>query len=198
MRFTFGPGCGKRGAPFPPPFPGMFTGWGPGSGGGWGGEWEGEPRRRRQFGSSDLRLLLLKLIADQPRHGYDLIRAIEEITHGSYTPSPGVVYPTLTLLEEMGQIAETASEGSRKAYAATPDGLALLEEKKDEVERLMERLSGMGEGRRKADRGPIGRAVRNLLTALWNRVMQQGAGEAQLHEIAAILDEAAQKIERLK
>ena len=86
-------------------------GWG---GGGWeGGDWSAEFGRgrggrgkRRMFESGELRLVLLKLIADQPRHGYDLIRAIEELTHGSYAPSPGVVYPTLTMLQDMGLIQE--------------------------------------------------------------------------------------------
>ena len=63
-------------------------------------------RRARMFDGSELRLMLLKLIADTPRHGYDLIRAIEALTAGAYAPSPGVVYPTLTLLDEMGLIEE--------------------------------------------------------------------------------------------
>ena len=79
-------------------------------------------RGRRVFDAAELRLVLLKLLADQPRHGYDLIRAIEEMTAGAYSPSPGVVYPTLTLLAEMGHTAEDASEGSRKTYAVTPEG----------------------------------------------------------------------------
>src|SRR5689334_24509070 len=99
---------------------------------GWGGR-RGR-RTRRMFESGELRLVLLKLIADEPRHGYDLIRAIEELTHGAYAPSPGVVYPTLTLLEDMGHIAETQSGGSRKAYAATPEGKIHLEEKKEEID----------------------------------------------------------------
>jgi DNA-binding PadR family transcriptional regulator len=174
-------------------------GWGRGWGGdGGGSRWGGEGRRRRQVDSAQLRLVLLKLIADAPRHGYDLIRAIEEITHGSYAPSPGVVYPTLTMLQDMGLIQETDSPGSRKIYAATDEGRTHLEENADEVERLMERLSGLGEHRRKAGGGPTGRAVSNLLAALWNRVTSDDADEERLHEIAAILDEAAQKIERLK
>ena len=76
----------------------------------------------------------LKLIADQPRHGYDLIQSIEEMTDGSYAPSPGVVYPTLTMLEDMGLIEEQATEGSRKAYAATAEGQAHLDERPEEVE----------------------------------------------------------------
>ena len=65
--------------------------------------------RRRVFDSGELQLVLLKLIADQPRHGYELIRAIEELTGGAYVPSPGVIYPTLTLLQDMGRIEEATA-----------------------------------------------------------------------------------------
>src|SRR4051812_19560229 len=155
-------------------------------------------RARRMFEGGELRLVLLKLIADQPRHGYDLIRAIEELTHGSYAPSPGVVYPTLTLLQDMGLIEEAADEGARKPFAITAEGQAHLAEKADEVEALIDRLTGAGEGKRRAGGRPIQRAVGNLLSALWHRVTAEDMGEERLHEIAAILDEAAQKIERLK
>jgi DNA-binding PadR family transcriptional regulator len=142
--------------------------------------------------------VLLKLIADQPRHGYDLIRAIEELTHGSYAPSPGVVYPTLTMLQDMGLIQEAAADGARKAFAVTPEGQAHLAERSEEVEALFERLTGAGEGKRRAGGRPIQRAVGNLLSALWHRVTADDSNEERLHEIAAILDEAAQRIERLK
>ena len=81
-----------------------------------------------------------KLIADEPRHGYDLIRAIEELTGGDYAPSPGVIYPTLTMLTDMGLIEEQAAEGSRKAFAVTKEGKAHLKENAEEVEALFERL----------------------------------------------------------
>jgi DNA-binding PadR family transcriptional regulator len=149
------------------------------------------------FDSGELRLVLLKLIADQPRHGYDLIRAIEELTHGSYAPSPGVVYPTLTMLQDMGLIQEAAAEGTRKAFSVTAEGEAHLAERGEEVEALFERLTGAGEGKRRAGGKPIQRAVANLLSALWHRVTADDTSEERLHEIAAILDEAAQKIERL-
>ena len=166
--------------------------------GGWGGR-RGR-RARRMFESGELRLVLLKLIADEPRHGYDLIRAIEEMTHGAYAPSPGVVYPTLTMLQDMGLIEEApeGAEAPRKAFAATDEGRAHLDEKADEVEALIARLEDLGGDRRKAGGPPIRRAVGNLLSALWHRVTRDDADEATLHEIAAILDEAAQKIERLK
>ncbi|MBA2467593.1 MAG: PadR family transcriptional regulator, partial [Sphingomonas sp.] len=121
---------------------------------GWPGDWSpfdfgegpsggGRGRRsgrQRMFGSGELRLVLLKLIADEPRHGYDLIRAIEELTFGDYAPSPGVIYPTLTLLQDMGLIEEAPAEGPRKPFQVTEDGRKHLDEKASEVEALFERL----------------------------------------------------------
>jgi DNA-binding PadR family transcriptional regulator len=169
-------------------------------GGDWGHDWGGRHGRgrRRMFESGELRLVLLKLIADQPRHGYDLMRAIEELSGGSYGPSPGVVYPTLTLLQDMGFIEEAEGTGSRKAFAVTEEGKAHLEEKADEVEALFDRLRQAGEKERKAGGAPISRAVGNLLSALWHRVARDDVTEERLHEIAAVLDDAAQRIERLK
>ena len=150
------------------------------------------------FEAGELRLVLLKLIADEPRHGYDLIRAIEDLTGGEYAPSPGIVYPTLTLLQDMGHIAEAPGEGARKPFQVTDEGRAHLEERKEEVEALFERLTDLKP--RDSDKaGPaIGRAVKNLMTALSHRVGRDGLNEDLLHEIAAILDEAAQRIERVK
>ena len=166
---------------------------------GWrGGRGRGGPRsRRRMFGSGELRLVLLKLIADEPRHGYDLIRAIEEMTHGDYAPSPGVIYPTLTMLQDMGLIEEQASEGARKKFAVTEDGRKHLEENAEEVEALMERLEESGETRRRGSSPHLGRAVGNLMQALRNRVAHEGWDETLVHEITEILDEAARRIERL-
>jgi DNA-binding PadR family transcriptional regulator len=161
-----------------------------------GGFEDGETGRRRGrvFDAAELRLVLLKLLADQPRHGYDLIRAIEELTGGAYSPSPGVVYPTLTLLAEMGHIAENASEGSRKTFSVTPEGLAFLETRKHEVEALIARLTELAGERARFDRMPIKRAMMNLRAALMHKL---GDDAGKLHDITAILDEAAQKIERL-
>jgi DNA-binding PadR family transcriptional regulator len=140
----------------------------------------------------------LKLIADEPRHGYELIKAIEEMTDGDYAPSPGIVYPTLTMLEDMGLIAEKKSKDAKKVYEATSDGREHLEENEDEVEELIERLEGHGRRRAKGNRPEIGRAIGNLMTALRNRVAHEGWNEELLHEVIDILDEAAQRIERLK
>jgi DNA-binding PadR family transcriptional regulator len=163
---------------------------------GWGGQ-RGR-NRKRMFESGQLRLVLLKLIADEPRHGYDLIRAIEELTGGEYAPSPGVVYPTLTLLQDMGFIEEAAVEGARKPFQVTEEGRAHLEEKSEEVEELFDRLSGLAPNRSHSAGPAIGRAVKNLMNALSHRVSRDGFDEDLLHDIAAILDEAAQRIERVK
>src|SRR5690349_24222152 len=201
-------GCGPRGR-IEIALPGALMAMGPRSGGwgpfhfefddsGWSGRRGRGRRSRRMFESGELRLVLLKLIADEPRHGYDLIRAIEELTGGEYAPSPGVVYPTLTLLQDMGLIEEAPGEGPRKSYQVTGEGLAHLEERSEEVEGLFERLRDLAP-RESQSAGPaIGRAVKNLMTALRNRVSRDGFDDDLLYEIAAILDEAAQRIERVK
>jgi DNA-binding PadR family transcriptional regulator len=173
---------------------GRHHGWG-----GWseGGEEGRGGRRRRVFDSGELKLVLLKLISDQPRHGYELIRAIEELTGGFYVPSPGVVYPTLTLLQDMDQIEEAQSDNARKPFAIRPEGSKQLAEKKDEVAALFARLAEFAEARERADGGPIRRAMGNLRAVLINRLERGEAKGETLHEIAAILDEAARKIERL-
>jgi DNA-binding PadR family transcriptional regulator len=155
-------------------------------------------RRGRMFESGELRLVLLKLIADEPRHGYDLIRAIEELTGGDYAPSPGVIYPTLTLLQDMGLIVEAQGEGARKPFEVTQDGRNHLAENADEVEALFDRLQEAETSRRRSHRPEMGRAVGNLMAALKNRVAHEGWNETLLNEVVDILDEAAQRIERLK
>jgi DNA-binding PadR family transcriptional regulator len=177
FHFEFGDGRGDRG----------FRGGGGGRG----------PRGRRMFVSGELRLVLLKLIADEPRHGYDLIRAIEELTGGDYAPSPGVVYPTLTMLQDIGLIEEQAAEGSRRLFAVTDAGRKDLADQEAVVEALFRRMEDAAPSR-EPGHPPIGRAIGNLMTALRHRVSHDGFDDALVHEITEILDDAAQRIERLK
>jgi DNA-binding PadR family transcriptional regulator len=149
------------------------------------------------FDSGQLRLVLLKLLADEPRHGYDLIRAVEELTGGAYAPSPGTVYPTLTMLEEMGQIEAGEAEGGRKAYSVTDAGQAFLAEREEDIARLFERLEHHGERRNRAERAPIRRSMQGLHSALWASVSGSELSDERVHAIAEILDEATRKIERL-
>ncbi len=154
-------------------------------------------RSRRMFDGGELRLVLLKLIADEPRHGYDLIREIESLTGGAYAPSPGVVYPTLTMLDDMGLIEAAASEGAKKAFQVTDAGKAELEANAEAVEALIAKLAALGEERSKTDARSIRRAMGNLREVLVDRLNTGEVDEATLHQIVALIDEAAQKIERL-
>ena len=153
--------------------------------------------RRRVFDSAELRLVLLKLIADQPRHGYELIRAIEELTGGSYVPSPGMVYPTLTMLDEMGHVEEAKAEGTRKAFAATAAGISHLAERKEEIDTLFARLAKLASEQERTDAAPVRRAMGNLRAVLIHRLGREGVGLQTVHDAVAIIDEAAQRIERL-
>ena len=154
-------------------------------------------RRRRVFDGSELRLVLLQLLSDEPRHGYELIRAIEELSGGQYVPSPGVVYPTLTMLHEMGQVEATGADGARRAYAVTSDGATQLATQKAEVEPLFARLAELAAVRARTDGGPLRRAMQNLRTVLGNRFERDEVAADTIHQAAAIIDDAAQRIERL-
>ena len=182
---------------------GWRGGWGPfsfdfGDEGGFGG-WGGRGRRaRRVFESGELKVVLLKLISEQPRHGYDLIRAIEELTGGRYAPSPGVVYPTLTMLEEMNFIEQAAGEGSRKPYQITDAGRVHLDENEEEADELIRRLKALSPNYSPEGSSPIWRAMRNLGVAIRHRVQHGEITDETKFELAALIDELAQKIERLK
>ena len=177
--------------PFGPDFP-FGRGGGPRGPGG-----RGSGRGRRgMFGREELRLLLLSLIAEEPRHGYDIIKALEERSGGHYAPSPGVIYPSLALLADEGLIAEQPGEDARRRFGLTADGTALLAAEQEQVADLRQRLTDLAERAEKGRKPQIERAAANLAMAVGQRIAQ--GGEAELpHEIAAILDEAARKIERL-
>ena len=149
------------------------------------------------FGSGELRLVLLKLLADEARHGYELIKAVEELTGGSYAPSPGTVYPTLSLLEDEGAIAQAKGDETRKAFDATEAGRAELADRADEVEALFARLEGHGERRRAYATPEMFRAVGNLATVLKNKARSGELDDAMIREIVDLVDDLAKKVERL-
>jgi len=158
--------------------------------------WREHGRRgERMFDSGDLRFVLLALIAEKPSHGYELIKAIEEKLGGGYSPSPGVVYPTLTLLEEMGYATVEAQDGGKKLYSATDAGRALLEENRRTVDALFARMDeARGRGGRFSPQ--IMRAMENLRIALKYRLGSGELSEADVQAIAAVLDQAALAVEK--
>ena len=118
---------------------GRRAGFGPFGGGFGRGPGGGGFRFGRMLGDGDLRLIALALIEQEPRHGYHIIKALEERSGGFYSPSPGVVYPTLTYLEEAGQVTTTA-DGNKKIYTITDAGKAHLDDNRDEVESLLDQM----------------------------------------------------------
>lgn len=174
---------------------------GEGLGGGHtGGEHRGGRGGGRVFGHGGLRFVLLQLIADKPSHGYELIKAIEERLGGSYSPSPGIVYPTLTLLEELGCVSvDLPDGGGRKRYSITPAGQDFLAANRQVTDEMMGRMNGGVDGAGpRAGRPPqVVRAIENLKLAMRMRLSRGPLTEQQAHEFAAVLDSAAQQLERI-
>jgi DNA-binding PadR family transcriptional regulator len=148
------------------------------------------------FDNAELQLLLLHLIEEKPRHGYELMRAIEDLSRGAYLPSPGIAYPTLSMLKDQGYVTEAEAEGARRTFAITPEGTKYLAAHAAEVTPLLQRLGAVGADRERTDAGPVRRAMQNLKSALYDKLAADGSRETALN-IAALIDEAAQKIERL-
>lgn len=148
------------------------------------------------FDAGELRLVLLHLMEAQPRHGYDLIREIETRTGAAYAPSPGIVYPTLTLLEDLGQIEATASEGAKRLFALTDAGRAHLDGHRAETAVALARLDALRTEGGRIEAGPVWRAMQNLKAVLEQRL--DGPRDRQAaFEVADLIDDAARKIERL-
>lgn len=159
---------------------------GPGRGGRHGG---------RLFDYGELRLLLLAIIADAPSHGYELIKTVEDRFGGSYSPSPGVIYPTLSWLDDMGYAAIEPAEGGRKRYSITPEGKAFLAANRAAIDDLMAR-AGKGPGGREGVPAPVVRAMENLKLAMRLRLRGGELSEESAEAIAAALDLAAKTVEK--
>lgn len=156
--------------------------------------WRGRGGPGRLFASGDLRFLLLELIAEKPRHGYELIKAIEEKLGGAYSPSPGIIYPMLTLLEETG-LATVTTEGTRKLYSITEEGRQSLQENRDAVDAILGRMAAVGGAARPAQRDPqIQRAIQNFRMALGLRA--GNLTPEQRNRIVEVIDNAAREIEK--
>ncbi|MDO8290964.1 MAG: PadR family transcriptional regulator [Parvibaculum sp.] len=151
--------------------------------------------RRRAFEQGDLRIVILKLIAEEPRHGYDIIKAIEATFGGTYSPSPGVVYPTLTLLDDQG-FATVAQEGTKKLYTVTPEGRAFLEANKATVDALYERMSTAQRTFGGGLAPEIRRALENFRAAFELRLGSENVSKETIANIAKAIDDAAAAVER--
>lgn len=162
-----------------------------------GGPFRQRLRRARLFDSAELQLLVLDLISAQSRHGYELIREIEAQSGGFYAPSPGMIYPALSLLLEIGQIEEVEAEGARKSFGITEAGRAHLDENEAQLTELKGRLTALAEAKDRVDPAPLRRAVGNLRQVLGAASNKPGFDENKVLDAARMIDEVAGKIERM-
>jgi DNA-binding PadR family transcriptional regulator len=164
--------------------------------------WSGRGGRRsglgRFFAHGDLRLVVLHLIAEKPRHGYEIIKAIEESVGGAYSPSPGVIYPTLTLLEELGYVTvSTEADSGKKLHTITPQGQAYLDANRPALDTLLARMAEANATQPGEPAPQILRAMENLKFALRLRLSRGALSQAQADAVAAALDTAARSVEQI-
>src|SRR5580693_2593365 len=150
--------------------------------------------RERHFDNGELRFVILQLVAEKPMYGYEIIKAIEERLSGAYAPSPGVVYPTLTMLEEEGYAVVSSTEGSKKLYAATERGLEYLKENKVVLKAIFGRMEQAGKVFGRGRSPQIMRALMNLKFALKLRAGQGNLSPEQTRKITEAIDAAAKVI----
>jgi DNA-binding PadR family transcriptional regulator len=153
--------------------------------------------RERLFDAGDLKLVILKLLAESPSYGYQLMKRMEERLSGGYTPSAGVIYPTLTMLDEEGFTSENTSDTNKKVYSVTPEGLAYLQQNKERVLQVFDRLREAGEGFRRRRSPEIIKAFHNLRGAVEARVSRQTISSEQIRKIADAINAAAAIIDKL-
>ena len=161
--------------------------WGPGRGRGRG--------RRQMFEAGEIKFVILRLLKEKPRHGYEVIKALEERMAGCYTPSAGTVYPTLQMLEDLGYV-RGVDQGGKKVYEITPEGESYLEEHRDLldeiVDRVRETVRDFTGGAIGELQGEFARLARSTFRHAWRR----GPDDPAVKRVAEILKQAADDIER--
>jgi DNA-binding PadR family transcriptional regulator len=150
----------------------------------------------RFFAHGDLRLVILHLIAEKPRHGYEIIKAIEERVGGAYSPSPGTVYPTLTLLEELGHVTVTPGEGTKRLHTITPEGQGFLDGNRATLEAILARMAEAEAARGDGPPPSVVRAKEGLKLALQMRLARGPLSADQAAAITAALEVATAAVEQ--
>jgi len=170
----------------------------------WGGFGHGPGRfghgfgsRERLFDGGELKLVILKLLAEQPSYGYQLIKTMEERLAGGYSPSAGVIYPTLTMLEEEGLAASATSENNKKVYSLTEEGRQYLEANKERVGELFERIEAVSERFQRRRSPELMKAFANLRHAVMGRMWGGHLSSEKLKKIVDAVNAAAKTIEEM-
>jgi DNA-binding PadR family transcriptional regulator len=149
------------------------------------------------FGQGDLKYVILQMLAEKPRHGYDIIKELEERFRGAYAPSAGTVYPTLSLLEDLGYAVVTPEEGGKKVYSITEEGRKYLEANKSAVEDIFERISNLGSMFMSEPMMEMNRAMGRVARATYVTAPWQSGDRELATRIRDILQDAATKIEEV-
>lgn len=160
-------------------------------------EHDGGGRRPRFFGHGDLRLVILDILTHNASHGYELIKAIENMTQGNYTPSPGVIYPTLDYLQDQTYITITEEENGRKRIAITVAGQQWLDENQEQLAQIQARIKARSVGFQLRKNPQMKRALDNFKAVLDLKVNQGKLSDAQLKQIIGVIDRAALEISQL-
>lgn len=151
--------------------------------------------RRQWFGAGDMKYVILKLLRDKPRHGYEVMKELEERMHGCYSPSPGTVYPTLQWLEDEGLVVARDVEG-KKVYEITDTGRAFLDENKDTVEDIFDRVRETVERTVGGSMVEVNRALGQLVKTVY-RTGWKADSDAARKRVAEALAKATAEIEAL-
>ncbi|ACL16573.1 PadR family transcriptional regulator [Methanosphaerula palustris] len=152
--------------------------------------------RERLFNSGDFKLVVLKLLSEQPSYGYQLIKTMEQRLAGGYTPSAGVIYPTLTMLEEEG-LAIVSSENNKKIYSVTPEGVQYLQTNEGRVTELFNHLEEAGRHFQRGRSPELMQAFHNLRGAVAARVSRESVTPEQISKITEAINAAAKAIDEL-
>ncbi|MES2075214.1 MAG: PadR family transcriptional regulator [Pseudomonadota bacterium] len=151
----------------------------------------GGGRGPKMFDAGAMRYIVLQLISEKPRHGYEIIKELEQRAGGSYTPSPGAIYPLLSMLLDMGHVSATP-DGNKKLHTITPEGAAFLAENRQFVDAIMARMNEPAGGH-----GDVRGSMHALKAAVIQQVRENNPDEAKLAMIQAILRRATAEIEQL-
>lgn len=155
----------------------------------------GRGRRRQWFGAGDMKYVILKLLREKPRHGYEVMKELEERMHGCYSPSPGTVYPTLQWLEDEGLVVAREVDG-KKVYEITDTGRTFLDENKDTVEDIFDRVRETVERTVGGSMVEVNRALGQLVKTVY-RTGWKADGDAARKRVAEVLAKASAEIEAL-
>jgi len=184
------PGAGKGGSwSFDPDFMGWFGGKGRGRGGPF--------RGGRMFEQGDLKYVILQLLDEKPRHGYEIIRALEDRFGGMYSPSAGTVYPTLTLLEDLGYARVTVEEGGKKTYVITDEGRAYLAQNRSAVDDIFDRIGELGSAFLSDAMMEVNRAFKDVGQATYRGAPRIFRDKEAIAKIKEALNRAAREIDEI-